>query len=104
MAASLTLVLTAGRDLIAFERTAARADRFAFRFGPAELVNYIAEYGKTNVTEAMRIGGKRWHTAKSRLMKLVDRNMLDHVDSKAIERDKDACFTLKKKFSDKLRS
>lgn len=67
-------------------------------------VNHIAEYGTINVSEAMRLAGLRWQRAKKILIGLVTKNVLDHVHSKAVERDAYAYFTLKKRFSDRLRS
>jgi len=64
----------------------------------------LAERATINVTEAARIGGKRWQAAKKVLSGLVDRGILDHVHSKTVERDASAYFVLKKRFSDKLRS
>jgi ATP-dependent DNA helicase RecG len=66
------------------------------------IVNHIAERGTINVTEAARIGGKRWQAAKKVLAGLRDRGILDHVHSK-VERDAGAYFVLKKRFSDRLR-
>lgn len=67
------------------------------------IVNHIAEHEKINVTEASRILGMRWQSAKRRLAKLVERNILDHVHSSTVERDAAAYFTLKKRLSDKIR-
>lgn len=67
------------------------------------IVNHLAERGTINVTEAARIGGKRWQAAKKVLAGLVERGILDHVHHPTIERDANAYFVLKKRFSDKLR-
>jgi ATP-dependent DNA helicase RecG len=67
------------------------------------IVNHLAERSTINVTEAARIGGKRWQAAKKVLASLVRRGILDHVHSPTIERDANAYFVLKKRFSDKLR-
>lgn len=67
------------------------------------IVNYIAEYSTINVTEAAQLGGRRWQAAKKVLMGLAGRNILDHVHSRDVERDAHAYFTLKKRFTDKLR-
>jgi ATP-dependent DNA helicase RecG len=67
------------------------------------IVNYIAEHGTINATEASRLTGVRWHTIKKTLSSLVDRNIVDHVHSATVERDRHAYFTLKKRFVDRLR-
>jgi len=67
------------------------------------IVNYVAEHNTINVTEAARLSGKQWQAAKKTLSSLADRNILDHVHSKTIERDANAYFVLKKRFSDRLR-
>ncbi|MBJ7441018.1 MAG: putative DNA binding domain-containing protein [Sphingopyxis sp.] len=67
------------------------------------IVNYIAEHGTINATEAARLTGVRWHTVKKALLSLVERNILDHVHSATIERDRHAYFILKKRFVDRLR-
>lgn len=67
------------------------------------IVNHLAERGTINVTEAARIGGKRWQAAKKVLSTLTERGILDHVHSKDVERDAGAYFVLKKRFSDRLR-
>lgn len=68
------------------------------------IVNYVAEHSTINVTEAARLSGKRWQAAKKTLSSLTDRNILDHVHSKTVERDANAYFVLKKRFSDRLRT
>lgn len=67
------------------------------------IVKHLAERGTINVTEAAKLGGKRWQAAKKVLMGLTSRGILDHVHSPTIERDANAYFVLKKRFSDKLR-
>lgn len=67
------------------------------------IVNHIAEHGTINVTEAARLGGKRWQAAKKVLVGLTRRSILDHVHSQQVERDANAYFTLKKRFTDALR-
>jgi ATP-dependent DNA helicase RecG len=67
------------------------------------IVNYIAEHGTINATEAGRLTGMRWHTVKKVLTGLVDRNILDHVHSATVERDRHAYFILKKRYADRLR-
>jgi ATP-dependent DNA helicase RecG len=68
------------------------------------IVNHIAEHGTINVTEAVRLCAIRWQRAKKILMRLVERNILDHIHHATIERDANAYFTLKKRYTDKLRS
>ncbi len=65
------------------------------------IVNYLAERRTINVTEAARLGGKRWQAAKKVLVSLTERGALDHVHSH-VERDANAYFVLKKRFADKL--
>lgn len=67
------------------------------------MINHIAEHSKINVTEAARLCGIRWQRAKKILSALVDRSILDHVHSDTVERDAHAYFTLKKRYTDKLR-
>ncbi len=68
------------------------------------IVNYVAEHGSINVTETARLGGKRWQAAKKALAGLAARSILDHVHSREIERDSQAYFILKKRFTDRLRA
>jgi ATP-dependent DNA helicase RecG len=68
------------------------------------IVNYVAEHNAINVTEAARLGGRRWQAAKKALAGLADRNILDHVHSRTIERDSTAYFILKKRFVDRLKA
>jgi ATP-dependent DNA helicase RecG len=67
------------------------------------IVNYIAEHGTINTTEAARLTNIRWHTIKKTLTSLVERNILDHVHSATVERDRHAYFILKKRYADRLR-
>jgi ATP-dependent DNA helicase RecG len=67
------------------------------------IVNYVAEHNAINVTEAARLGGKRWQAAKKTLIGLTERQILDHVHSNTVERDANAYFVLKKRFTDRLR-
>jgi ATP-dependent DNA helicase RecG len=68
------------------------------------IVNHVAEHGAINVTEAARLGDRRWQAAKKVLAGLVERNILDHVHSRTVERDAHAYFVLKKRFTDRLRA
>lgn len=67
------------------------------------IVNHVAEHGTINVTEAARLGGKRWQAAKKTLVGLSRRSILDHVHSQTVERDANAYFILKKRYTDILR-
>jgi len=81
-------------------------ERLSSSLGPFErrIVNHLAEHGAINVTEAARLGGKRWQAAKKVLMSLTTKNILDHVHSNTIERDANAYFVLKRHLVDKMRS
>jgi ATP-dependent DNA helicase RecG len=68
------------------------------------IINYVAEHGKINITEASRVANRRWHSTKKMLMSLVERGILDHVHNADIDRDAYQYFTLKKRFSDKLKT
>ena len=68
------------------------------------IVNYVAEHQNINVTEAVKLTGTRWHTIKNTLTSLVDRNILDHIHSDEVERDRHAYFVLKKRYVDKLKA
>lgn len=59
-----------------------------------KIVNYVIENGAINVSEALRIiSSTYWHTAKSKLKRLVDRNVLEFHSSKI--RDPNAHYTLR---------
>ena len=68
------------------------------------IVNHLAEHGAINVTEAARLGGKRWQAAKKVLISLTKKNILDHVHSNIVERDANAYFVLKRHLVDKVRA
>ncbi len=59
-------------------------------------VNFIAEHGELNVTEAGRLSRLSWATAKKILMKLVERGILRHDRRRDIDRDPHARFRLNK--------
>jgi ATP-dependent DNA helicase RecG len=62
------------------------------------VVNYVAEYGSINVTQAQRLlAPKRWQAAKKVLMKLVEKGTLDHVHDAKIHRDAHAKFVMKRR-------
>jgi ATP-dependent DNA helicase RecG len=60
------------------------------------IVNYVFEYGRVNVTQARNQGLKDWHTARNRLLKLVERKILIRVGRTDIEKDPMAYFILAK--------
>lgn len=60
-----------------------------------KVLNYIAEYGKINISQASRmIGAKTWHSAKNLLIKLSTLGIIEHVHRADIERDPNAHFRL----------
>lgn len=59
-----------------------------------KIVNYVIENGRINVSDALRIlSTTYWHTAKKKLDRLVDRNILDFHSTK--QRDPNAYFSLR---------
>lgn len=58
------------------------------------LVNFIAEHGKINVVEGVRLTGLSWETTKKALAKLASRGILEHVHRTDLERDPQAHFRL----------
>lgn len=67
------------------------------------IVNFIAENRTINVTQTVNLINRRWQACKKILTALVERGILDHFHSKSIERDAFQYYTLRKKFSDKLK-
>jgi len=60
-----------------------------------KIVNYIIEHKQINVSDALRIlSTSIWHTAKAKLTRLVERNILDFHSTK--HRDPNAFYTLRK--------
>jgi ATP-dependent DNA helicase RecG len=59
------------------------------------VVNFIAEHGKINVAQAMKLTGIRWHTIKSKMLRLVDIGVLTHIHKPDVERDRMAHFVLR---------
>ena len=60
-----------------------------------KIVNYIIEHQRINVSDALRIlSTTYWHTAKAKLTRLVDRNILDFHSTK--QRDPNAFYTLRR--------
>jgi len=59
-----------------------------------KIVNYVIEHHKINVSDALRIlSTTYWHTAKAKLSRLVDRNILEFHSTK--QRDPNAYFTMR---------
>jgi len=67
------------------------------------IVNFIAENRTINVTQAGNLINKRWQRCKTILTRLVDKGILDYFTDPKIERDSSQYYTLKKKFSDKIK-
>jgi len=58
------------------------------------LVNFVIEHGTMNVSDALRIlSTTYWHTAKAKMKRLVDRNILDYHSTK--QRDPSAHYTIR---------
>lgn len=62
------------------------------------IINFVAEHKRINISQAMRLIQKRWHTTKKLLMSLVERGILCHVSK--FSRDCNAHFVLCNKRSD----
>ncbi len=64
------------------------------------VLNFVAEYGKINVTQCHRLipSLAKWHSAKRLLVKLVDKGLLKQVHSAAVIRDNKAHFVLPEAF------
>jgi len=58
------------------------------------IINWVAENGKINVSQAQRLVSRSWHYARKVLVKLADRGLLEHVFRKGIDRDTKAHFML----------
>ena len=58
------------------------------------IINYIAEYGRISVTDAVRLTNKAWETSKGILTRLTDRGILRHVHRKDVLRDPNAHYIL----------
>ena len=58
------------------------------------VVNFIAEHGKINVSQAARLLGLRWHTAKKRLKRLANREILVRKGRPGVERDSQSHYVL----------
>lgn len=68
------------------------------------VVNFIAENRTINVTQTGNLINRRWQFCKKLLTKLCEKGILDHFHDKKIERDSNQYYTLKKKFSDRLKA
>lgn len=76
-------------------------------YGGGTLGEYIfdvVEHSSINVTEAARPRTSAVRRQKRVLAGLAERNILDHVHSRTIERDSTAYFILKKRFVGRLRA
>jgi ATP-dependent DNA helicase RecG len=65
------------------------------------VLNFVAEYGKINVTQCHRLipNLAKWHSAKRLLMKLVDKGLLRQVHKDSVIRDNKAHFVLPDHYS-----
>ncbi len=60
-----------------------------------KIVNYVIENGRINVSDALRIlSTTYWHTAKAKLQRLTDRNILDFHSTK--HRDPNAYYSMRR--------
>ncbi len=60
-------------------------------------VNFVAEYGKANTTEVVRLLGIDWQTANKLLQRLASKRILKHIHRTDIARDPRAHFVLASK-------
>jgi ATP-dependent DNA helicase RecG len=75
-------------------RVLGEAISFSLDGDEKKIVNYVIENGAINVSDALRIiSSTYWHTAKSKLKRLVDRNVLEFHSTKV--RDPNAHYTLR---------
>lgn len=58
------------------------------------IINWVAENGRINVSQAQRLVSRTWHYARKVLIRLVDRGLLKRVARKNMERDSKAHFVL----------
>lgn len=59
------------------------------------VVNFVAEYGRINVSECLRLTQKTWPASRRLLAKLVTIGILDHIHKPGKDRDPAAHFVLK---------
>lgn len=62
--------------------------------GEKRCINFCAENGRINVSDAQRLNGWHWRAARNSLMSMVEKGILDHIHSEK-ERDPDAHFVIK---------
>jgi len=75
-------------------RVLGEALSFSLDADEKKIVNYVIEHGRINVSDALRIlSTTYWHTAKAKLKRLVERQVLDHHSTKV--RDPNSYFTLR---------
>lgn len=75
-------------------RVLGEALSFSLDADEKKIVNYVIEHGRINVSDALRIlSTTYWHTAKAKLTRLVERQVLDHHSTKV--RDPNSYFTLR---------
>jgi ATP-dependent DNA helicase RecG len=60
-----------------------------------QAINFVAEYKKINVSQAMRLTGLNWHTAKKLLMGLKSKKILDDIRRADLDRDSQSYFYLR---------
>ena len=60
------------------------------------VVNRLADHGRINVSEVQRLTQREWHSAKTLLQKMVKKGILEWHHDRAVERDSNAHYTLKK--------
>lgn len=65
--------------------------------GEKRCVNFCAENGSINVSQAQRLTGREWGTMRKVLMGLVEKKILDWVARNDIERDPSAHYVLRGK-------
>jgi ATP-dependent DNA helicase RecG len=66
------------------------------------VVNFVIENRTINVTQTKDLLNRRWHFGKKVLTGLVERDVLDLVHSRTVERDSFAYYTLPKRLSDRI--
>lgn len=76
-------------------RVLGEALSFSLDADEKKIVNYVIEHKTINVSEALRIlSTTYWHTAKAKLTRLVDRNILDFHSTKT--RDPNAYYSMRR--------
>ena len=59
------------------------------------IVNFLIVSGKVNVSEAQRLTGHTWHTAKRVLDKLTRQGILEYVHRPKVKVDRKAYYVLR---------